>query len=624
MDKVNKFLLTVIYLVMYQITISQNHAPIAVNDTVEGYPGQTIDVNVLLNDYDPDGDTISISYSSIDSIKTVKVPLLYNDDFGYKEYSYYVFDQFGNFSPDSSIAKVVVKSQNISAGWLEANNVRALVNCFGNQFEHPDFPDEYGYFVPANSEIPGIFLTRLWLTGMDDQSNIHSSAEHSFTNTEDFWAGPVAEQYDSTYKSRWYKIWNLTKEQIEYHKENWNKPGYEPIPDILSWPGNGDVTNGEAEQIAPYFDKDNDGVYEPLQGDYPKIRGDQCVFYVLSDEYRNEEIESRSFGAEIHAMAYSFDCEEDSALYNAIFFNYQLFNRSDTAYHDCFFGYFTDWLLGNGWDNYTGCDTILNSYFCYNGDNYDESWYGTDDTAWGYEHHPPALSVSFLNKTMTNFRLFGGPGLLSYPYIDYQFHNSQKGILPDSTHITYGGWGFGGSTPTNYMYPGNPLDTLNGWTELTAGNSPSWQNGLGSHGPFTFSPGDELSFDIALVFGRDFTGNNLTSVNTLKERIETVRFYYENDSTPCGGTFSLGKHNYYSGIAPLLYPNPVEDIVYIDGLSSGKENRIRLYDLMGRCVLDRNYSSVRVTIPVGHLQEGLYIVLINNGNQVFTQKVVKQ
>ena len=110
----------------------------------------------------------------------------------------------------------------------------------------------------------------------------------------------------------------------------------------------------------------------------------------------------------------------------------------------------------------------------------------------------------------------------------------------------------------------------------------------------------------------------------MKERIETVRFYYENDSTPCGGTFSLGKHSYYTGIVPLLYPNPVEDNVYIDGLSPGKETRIMLYDMMGRCVLDRNYSSVRVTIPVGHLQEGLYIVLINNGNQVFTQKVIKQ
>ncbi len=623
MYKVNKFLLTIFYLTIYQIAIPQNHAPIAINDTVEGYPGQTLEVNVLLNDYDPDGDTITIFYSGADSIKTVKIPIIYYDEMGEYKFSYAIIDQFGNFSPDSSRAFVVVKVQNESAAWLEINNVRALINSFGNQFHDPS-NEGRGYFVPANTEISGFHLTRIWLTGMDGLSNIHASAEHSFTyDGEDFWAGPVATLYDSDYESRWYKIWNLTKEEIDHHKDNWDEPGYEPIPDIISWPGNGDITNGEAEQLAPYFDLDSDGVYEPLLGDHPKIKGDQCLFYILNDVNVHEATGGRNFGAEIHAMAYAFDCEKDSALNNTMFFSYRLFNRSDTTYHDCYFGFYTSWLLGNGWDNYSGCDTILHSYYCYNGDNYDDASY-SGDTSWGYEYYPPALSVSFLNKTMTNYMRFGGMGIISFPYNDYQFHNYQKGVLLDSTHLTYGGWGYGGSQPTNYILSGDPLDTLSGWTELTAGNSPSWQNGLGSHGPFTFNPGDEMSFDFALVFGRDFTGNHLTSVNTMKERIETVRFYFENDSTPCGGSFSLGDPDYYSNIALSLYPNPVKDYAYIDGLNPDKDTRIIIYDIMGRCMHDNYYSSSRVKIPVSHLEHGLYIVLLINGNQVFTQKIIKQ
>lgn len=623
MYKINKFLLTIFCLTVYQITTSQNHAPIAINDTVEGYPGQTLEVNVLLNDYDPDGDTITIFYSGADSIKTVKIPIIYYDEMGHYKFIYNIIDQFGNYSPDSSWAFVVVKVQNESAAWLEINNVRALINSFGNQFHDPS-NEGIAYFVPANTEIPGFHLTRIWLTGMDDQSNIHASAEYNFTEGEDFGAGPVATLYDSDYESRWYKIWNLTREEIDYHKDNWNEPGYIPIPDIISWPGNGDISNGEAEQLAPYFDLDNDGVYEPFLGDYPKIKGDQCLYYILNDVNVHEATGSRSFGAEIHAMAYAFDCQEDSALNNTMFFNYRLHNLSDTAYQDCYFGFWSSWLLGDGWENYSGCDTLLHSYFCYKGDSYDNGWY-SGDTVWSYGNHPPALSVTFLNKSMTNYISFADIGPASYPYDDYQFHNNQKGIFKDSTHITYGGYGWGGSIPTNYMYPGDPLDTLNGWTELTAGNPPCWELDLGSHGPFTFNPGDEISFDVALVFGRDFTGNHLTSVNTMKERIEMVRFYFDNDSTPCGGTFSLGGHNYYSNLAPpLLYPNPVKDNVFIDGLNPDKDIRIIIYDIMGRCVHNNYYSSTRVKITVNHLENGLYTVLLINGNQVSAQKIIKQ
>ena len=577
---------------------------------------------ILLNDYDPDGDTIILSGSSLDSIKIIKIPIIYYGEMGDYKFTYTIFDQFGHYSPDSSRAFVVVKVLNESAGWLEINNVRALVNSFGNQFNNP-VNEGLGYFVPANTNNPGFYLTRIWLTGMDGQSNIHASAEHYFTQGEDFWAGPVATLYDSNYEARWYKIWNLTREEIDYHKNHWSEPGYEPLPDILSWPGNGDITNGEAEQLAPYFDLNNNGVYEPLQGDYPMIKGDQCLFYILNDVNVHDATGARSFGAEVHVMAYAFNCETDSAFNNTMFFNYQLHNLSDTAYQDCYFGFFSSWLLGDGWHNYTGCDTLLHSYYCYKGVDYDNGWL-SGDTIWSYGNYPPALSVTFLNKTMTNYIRFYDLGPASNPYYGYQFHNSQKGILKDSTHITYGGWGWNGAVPTNYMYPGDPLDTLNGWTELTAGNSPTWQLGLGSHGPFTFNPGEEISFDFALVFGRDYTGNNLTSVNTMKERIESVRYYFENDSTLCGGTFSLGTPNYYSNTEPVLYPNPVKGNLFINGLNPDKNTHITIYDITGRCMHNGNYSSARVIIPFNHLENGLYIVILSNGNKVFTRKIIKQ
>lgn len=606
------------------LSYSQNYAPIAVNDTVKCLTGQSVEVNVLLNDYDPDGDTIMIMGQSYeDSTRIVSIPIIWSNPSGYANFGYLIWDQFGNFSSDSSKAYIVVKVINKSSAWLDVNNVRASINAFGKLF-NSSIEDGGEYYVPANQKTRGFYESRLWLTGIDDSNNVHASAEYQFTYGDDYWAGPVADTFDLGYEQRWYKIWNLTKDDIEYHKTNWNDPGYEPIPDIASWPGNGDESNGEAAQLAPFIDMNTNGIYEPQFGDYPKIKGDQCLFYIINDVYAHDATSARSFGAEIHTMAYAFDCEEDSAFHNTMFLNYRIYNRSDTTYHDCYFGLYSSWRLGEHWDNFIGCDTLLHSYYCYNGDNYDESSFLTYDTIWGYEEFPPALSVSFLNKSMTNFIGVNDIWPLGPPYSAYHYHNLQKGILKDSTHMTYGSGGWWGAVPTNYMFSGDPLDTLSGWTELTAGRTPSWQQGIGSHGPFEFNPGDGISFDFAFVFGRDYEGNYLTSINTMKERIETIRYYFEQDSIPCGGSFQLSEQAYTMNTPPLLYPNPVKDQLFIKDFQRNGMVNVQIYDILGRCVLNEDYNTNFIKIQLGNLNPGLYSVRLNNQNQVFTQKIIKQ
>jgi len=603
---------------------SQNHAPIAINDTVYLVPGQTLDVNVLLNDYDPDGDSIGmLGYSMGDSIKTVSIPSLYLTPSGYKYFLYKIWDEHNNYSPDSSRAFVVAWVENKAIAWLDINNVKAGINAYGKQFRI-DYGNEGAYYVPAGKEISGFSKLRIWLTGMDDQENIHCSSEEIVYDEIEYWPGPVANSYDSIHQIRWNKIWALTPEEIQYHINHWNDPGYEPNEEIQSWPGNGNATSGEAAQLAPYKDLNGNGIYEPANGEYPVIRGDKCLYYILNDKNPETSIATRAFGVELHVMAYAFNCPSDSAFNNTTFFNYRLVNRSDTIYNDCYFGLNTSWHLGRSSDNYLGCDTLLHSYFCYNGDDFDESWYGSTDTSWGYEEFPPALSVTFLNKPMTNYLNFNDQFPLGIPYYDYQFHNYQKGILQDSSFLTYGSWGYNGSQPTHFMFPGDPLDTLSGWTMLTAGYFPSNFIGVGSHGPFDFLPGQEISFDFAFVFGRDYQGNNLTSVHTMKERIETVKFFYDNDSTPCGGSFNMDLAEYLKPGKLLVFPNPTDDYIKIRGLSTGKRGKAMIYNMLGRCVLKQEFTSGDIRIYMGHLNSGMYSLLIMTGGQLYTQKIVKR
>ena len=84
-----------------------------------------------------------------------------------------------------------------------------------------------------------------------------------------------------------------------------------------------------------------------------------------------------------------------------------------------------------------------------------------------------------------------------------------------------------------FMYPGDPLDP-NSWSEISSGNEPGDRRGISATGPYQFNPGDTVQIDLAFVFARDYAGNNLTSVSLLKQRIQELINYYQNDSTPCG------------------------------------------------------------------------------------------
>ncbi|HAH57459.1 MAG TPA: hypothetical protein DCL86_04880, partial [Bacteroidales bacterium] len=92
---------------------------------------------------------------------------------------------------------------------------------------------------------------------------------------KDIQAGPISNSYDTTHYLKFGRTWKVSKSDIHHHLQNFWKPGYEPADAILKWPGNGNPAQGEASQLAPYRDYNNDGFYNCLDGDYPLIRGDE-------------------------------------------------------------------------------------------------------------------------------------------------------------------------------------------------------------------------------------------------------------------------------------------------------------------------------------------------------------
>ena len=112
-----------------------------------------------------------------------------------------------------------------------------------------------------------------------------------------------------------------------------------------------------------------DGVYDPIgSGDYPLIKGDQAIFFVYNDaKGTHTETGGLPLGVEIQGMAYAYSCANDSALYNTIFTNNKIVNKSGSRIDSAFIGNFTDTDIGWYNDDFIGCDVKRGAYYGYNG-----------------------------------------------------------------------------------------------------------------------------------------------------------------------------------------------------------------------------------------------------------------
>ncbi len=570
-------------------------------------------------------------------------------------------------------------SQPVAFDSLDINNINARINANGNLFW--DFNNHPKFDVPKGSGKHTIFNSTLWVGAKDSIDTLHVAAELYEQVGHDFFVGPISNVYDSAYDAKWNKTWKVNKADVDYHKAHWWQTGYMIPASIQNWPANGDISLGQANIIAPFFDNDSDGIYNPGHGDYPLIKGDQAIFYVFNDA-RNPHTESHGnkLGIEVRGMAYAFACSEDSALWNTIFVNYKICNFSHHRYNDTYIGIFTDTEIGYANDDYIGCDVARGSYYSYNGHNID----GTGQP-YAYGSYPPAQSVTFLAGPymdpdgmddpqydqyghqicyaginglnfgngiidderfgLTKFIYFnnnaqGAPVYASDPYSAMDYYNYLKGFWKDSTQMLYGGNGHSGAgaygPACNFMFPGNS-DTCNWglggiapngpqyWDEQTAHNAPDDRRGFGSSGPFTFEPSAIDELDLAYVFGRDYvnSGSN-AGVTIMDQRIDSIRKYFINDTTPCGGSFSALATVPKINKQLTIYPNPAEDFITIETTGIEGTLQYEIFDLIGKQVSKGVLkNSKENVINISNLQEGLYLLNVWDGRERYCRKFIK-
>lgn len=513
----------------------------------------------------------------------------------------------------------LLHAQNLEA--LNGNNANASVTdnaLFFNDAQN----NNSGYEIPAGSNLSTMYAAAIWAGGKDVNGQVYVSASsYSFNG----WAsGPIAnsQEYGSSNYTNQYgsSLWKVTRQQVEDHLAQYQQGGYVPAPEIADWPGNGDTSMGVAEQLAPFFDNDGDGVYEPLDGDHPDFPGDEVVYVIVNDEA--SPVSSHMI-VEMHLMFYQFN--DNGYLGETTFLNTRIFNRSIVNYYNYKQALYVDFDIGNYQDDYVGCDSLRNMMYAYNGDAFDEN----SGSAQGYEANPPCQAVVSLNRDLFATAYYANSS--SFPMLDptneQGMWNYMNGLWIDGSPMFYGGNGYNSGVtgvPTHFLFTGNPY-TGTGWSEVNANNGGPNLTGdrravmttdIGSLPAKT-----SVCSDFAFIFDDD--DGNLENVQNVQYIADALQLMYDTNglSFPCG-FFTANTPE----IAPLdfnLFPNPSSGTFSLQFANNTNPVIVEVRDMTGRLLHSETTQAEMIPIQLD-VPAGIYQVSVQSPHQHAVQSIAVQ
>ena len=409
-------------------------------------------------------------------------------------------------------------------------------------------------------------------------------------------------------------MFKLTKQEILDHKARFDQIGYTMPDGIRDWPAFGDTTLGVAPDLAPFVDINSNDCYDPMNGDYPIIKGDEAIYWINHPTNQNLELE-------YHWMMYGFDNPSNKNLDQTIFLQYTIINRSLNVYDSLKVGFFLDADIGIAIDDYVGTDSLNNLLYFYNGDVFDEDV----NIIQGFGNKPPAVGVKFLSDSLESTVHFNiGTGINGDPTMEQDWINYLNGRWRNGQSIIYGGDGFNGGfpgVPTSHVFTGDPF-TQTGWTEVTPltssglSNAPGDRRGLGVMPHFALQPNERKTIEVAVGYGQINNTNTAVGENVTEMRsvLNAVELIWDTLSVPtptfastdsCVVT-SITENILQSNKNLTLYPVPASTMIHVKSFE--KLNEIQLYNMEGALIRKITADKTSITIDVGDLKGGIYLL----------------
>jgi len=441
---------------------------------------------------------------------------------------------------------------------------------------------------------------------------------------------------DSTSRT---EIRDVTEKEInavrKMYEESWN-----------TWPW---------KKGAPFYDDNNNGVMDP--GEKPGLLdADQVIWFVCNDLDKDIScsfLGSPPIGMELQVTIWAYNRKGgdlEKALNQTVFRRYRLIYKGteetpDSAHIDSMFiSLWSDCDIGYNWDDYVGCDTLLDLMFGYNKSTIDKKF-----TV--YELPPPSAGYTLLqgpviftgnlkdeaisgsgikhgykNLNMTTFNYFSvlasGDIINSYENTIHWYF-TMNGLLPYSNLP----W-----TDAQYNPDLFPLsdDPAHNGLDVDGIILHEGDRRMQMHsGPFSMALGDTQDVVIAMVGG--LGSDRLASVSVMKYWVKWVRFFYNNRLWTELAPFNQPEKKSNIPLQFELlhnYPNPFNAITRITCKIPVEDNvQIKIYNSLGRQIT----TLVNETLKSGYytviwdasgLPSGIYFCSVKTGQTVRTIKMV--
>ncbi len=502
-----------------------------------------------------------------------------------------------------------------------------------------------------------LYTEAMWIGGLDSPNNLHQSSMTYRQGQADFYPGPISNDPQAFHKYN--KVYKVNLQTLTDFKNGMTSG----IPsEIANWPAHGDTTMGEAYYLAPFVDVNQDGKYDPADGDYPDIKGDEAIYSIFNDAvFRTGGL---AMGIEVHTMVYGYNTggAEDSILYK----EYRVINRSDSAYYDTYFSIFADFDLGNSQDDLIGTNISANSIFAYNADSVDEGprGFGTRPASCGIRmlQGPPAsLSDGIDNDKdgcVDAVRINGicvpeDPvagireqillsGSMSYandqtvqgnPNTPMEYNNYSWSLWKNGNNLIIenpsgflnanNGDGYVASnigTKTMYVFPGNSYDTTGAYPPYSPVNwySPAIANKdmrvLANAGQSRLEVGEEFTTAIGIVWTR--TNDHATGYNRINDLLGNLDTVYKNQPSRYVSLPAYQPQNSYR----IAYRQ--HDGQWLILNDEKKPLEFKLFNVNGQLVqtLQVDANTVQL-LNTGGLAPGVYLI-VNEGSGS-SHKIVK-
>lgn len=531
------------------------------------------------------------------------------------------------------------------------NEVNAQINTLGTNFTQYT---SAGYSVPykfGSIESPKhtIGATSIWIGGKDVSGELRIAASTYLEpgGVGDYVSGPIpaSGMLSPNFCDEWSKIWVVSSIDINSHIAIFKAYGVDDYPpeSLLNWPAKGNpffkAQNGfdlpdRPEGYAPFYDANNDGIYNPVKGDYPALNNNGCFIpdymaWCVFNDVGGKHIHTKSVkpvNVEIQQTIWGFRAE-DTVVNRSLFASYKIIYKGIQALDSAYVGIWTEFELGCPDDDFHGCDAPNNTYYGYNSDKLkDPSCRGSG----GYGDNPPVQAVTLLNKPLNKFNYYyigrptNMPTGMHDPVNANEFYNYLTGRWKDGSTLKKGGNGYSptAGTTTDFAFPDEP-NNASGWSMVSANMSKTFfeEAVVGSTNLGKLMPGQIVNLDVAYTYHRKTGLDGWQNVSQMKTEVANIKNIYNTGFSNYQKCVKVSTKD-LSTAALKIFPNPTNGHLQIDSENELIES-IKIFDILGKVVFSQKVNSLKmvVDLDLNIFSKGTYQIICTLESGIVNRRI---